>query len=73
MANGPKNGWKRLNRETGGKAETWRTAFGVQVVTAVVIAGVLDLSALMQAQATGVVIFWEHDLEPLAQFVAATG
>ncbi len=70
---GPKNGWKRLNRETGGKAEGWRTHFGTaQVITAVVIDGVFDLGCLVQAQNDqGVVIFWDNDLQPLSEFVQA--
>lgn len=68
---GPKNGWKRLNRETGGKAQTWRSHFGAgQVITAVVIDGVFDLGALVQAQdRQGVTIFWDDDLAPLAAFL----
>jgi hypothetical protein len=68
---GPKNGWKRINRETGGKAETWRSHFGTaQVISAVVIDGVFDLGCLMQAQnKQGVTIFWERDLTPLAKFL----
>lgn len=70
---GPKNGWKRLNRETGGKAEGWRTHFGTaQVITAVVLDGVFDLGCLVQAQEEqGVVLFWEGDLQPLREFVRA--
>lgn len=72
VSNGPKNGWKRVNREVGGKAEHWRQQFGSQVVTAVVLAGVLDLACVEAAQGNqGVVIFWEHDLTPLSAFVAA--
>jgi hypothetical protein len=71
VSNGPKNGWKRLNRETGGKSEAWRAVFGTQVVTGVVIAGVFDVAALAAAQTRGVSIFWEHDLQPLVEFVAA--
>jgi hypothetical protein len=69
---GPKNGWKRLNRETGGKAETWRSHFGqAQVVNAVVLDGVFDLGCLVQAQdRQGVTIFWERDLKTLAEFVS---
>ncbi|MBA2338521.1 MAG: XamI family restriction endonuclease [Acidimicrobiia bacterium] len=72
---GPKNGWKRMNRETGGKAETWRRHFGsAQVVTAVVIDGVFDLGCLVQAQdVQSVTIFWEHELAPLARFIAEAG
>jgi XamI restriction endonuclease len=72
VSNGPKNGWKRVNREVGGKAETWRQQFGTQIVTAVVLAGVYDLSCLETAQeAQNVCLFWEHDLAPLAEFVNA--
>jgi XamI restriction endonuclease len=69
---GPKNGWKRINRETGGKAEAWRTHFGAaQVITAVVMDGVFDLGCLRQAQnQQGVVLFWEHHLEELASFIS---
>ncbi|MGH8176520.1 MAG: XamI family restriction endonuclease [Steroidobacter sp.] len=69
---GPKNGWKRINRETGGKAETWRSQFGSQVITAVVIDGVFDLGCLIQAQQKqGVTIFWEHELGQLLSFLQA--
>jgi hypothetical protein len=73
ISNGPKNSWKRLNREVGGKAERWRGHFGGQVVTAAVLAGMYDLSCLLAAQADGVHVFWEQDLEPLKDFVASTG
>lgn len=71
ISNGPKNSWKRLNREIGGKAERWRGHFGGQVLTAAVIAGSYDLSCLRTAQADGVHVFWEHDLGPLQAFVAS--
>lgn len=67
-SNGPKNGWKRLLRETGGKADAWRREFGVQVVTVAVLAGVYDLSCLKRGQRRQVAVFWEHDLEPLVDF-----
>lgn len=71
---GPKNGWKRLNRETGGKAKAWREEFGARVVTGAVINGVFDLGCLAQAQDKyGVTIFWEHDLDELFRFIAACG
>ncbi|BCB85731.1 XamI family restriction endonuclease [Phytohabitans suffuscus] len=69
VSNGPKNGWKRVVREVGGKAEIWRQVFGKQVITAVVLAGVFDLSCLEQAQRGHVMILWEHDLTPLIEFV----
>jgi hypothetical protein len=71
VSNGPKNGWKRVNREAGGKAGTWKSYFGTQAVTGVVLSGVFDLSCLASAQKAGLTIFWEHDLSPLASFVNA--
>jgi hypothetical protein len=68
VSNGPKNGWKRLNREVRGKADGWTTHFGSQAVTGVVLAGVFDLSALKSARDAGVVIFWDHNLTPLLDF-----
>ncbi|UQX90311.1 XamI family restriction endonuclease [Jatrophihabitans telluris] len=71
VSNGPKNGWKRVNREVGGKAQTWRSAFGNQVLTAVVLDGVFDLASLKTARDGGVLVFWEYDLNPLKEFVVA--
>ena len=67
-SNGPKNGWKRVQREVAGKADAWARAFGTQVVTAAVLAGVYDLAVLSSAQERNVAIFWEHDLAPLIHF-----
>ncbi|GBD47071.1 XamI family restriction endonuclease [Methylopila sp. Yamaguchi] len=70
VSNGPKNSWKRLQREVGGKAETWRNAYGSQVVTGALLAGVYDLKCLSDAQNNqNVALFWQHDLKPLIQFV----
>ncbi|MFJ2368363.1 XamI family restriction endonuclease [Microbacterium sp. NPDC087665] len=72
VSNGPKNGWKRINREVGGKSTNWRQAFGSNLITGVVVAGVFDLSALTSARDQGVIIFWEHDLQPLVDFVVSS-
>jgi hypothetical protein len=72
VSNGPKNGWKRVNREVGGKSDAWRAHFGTQALTGVVLAGVFDLSCLTTAQDRGVIILWEHDLSPLREFVEST-
>ena len=70
VSNSAVNSVKRLVRETGGKARTWHDAFGQQVVTGAVLAGVYKLVNLRDAQENyGVAIFWEHDLTPLHQFV----
>ena len=70
VSNGPKNSWKRLQREVGGKADTWRREFGSQVVTGALLAGVFDLTCVKRAQEEqGVAIFWQHDLGPLISFL----
>ncbi|MFI6941946.1 XamI family restriction endonuclease [Streptomyces sp. NPDC050418] len=70
VSNGPKNSWKRLIRECGGKSETWRQHFGTQVMTVAVLAGSFDLSCLERAQnMDGLWVFWQHDLDPLMEFI----
>lgn len=70
VSNGPKNSWKRLQREVGGKADTWRREFGSRVVTGALLAGVFDLTCVRRSQEEqGVAIFWQHDLAPLLGFV----
>lgn len=71
VSNGPKNSWKRLQREVGGKADTWRREFGARVVTGALLAGVFDLTCVRRSQEEqGVAIFWQHDLAPLLKFAA---
>jgi len=69
VSNSALNSVKRLNRETVGKAENWRTLYGQQVITAAVLAGVFKVSSLIAAQEAGVFLFWEHDLHTLTEFV----
>lgn len=70
VSNGPKNSWKRLQREVGGKSDTWRREYGSRVITGALLAGVFDLTCVRRAQAEqNVAIFWQHDLEPLLTFV----
>lgn len=70
VSNGPKNSWKRLQREVGGKADTWRREYGSRVITGALLAGVFDLTCVRRAQQEQkVAIFWQHDLQPLLDFV----
>ncbi len=72
VSNGPKNSWKRLLREVGGKADKWRMSFGSHFITGAVIAGVYDLKCLERAQQEHqVTLFWQHDLTKLADSVAS--
>lgn len=75
VSNSAVNSYKRLNHECGNKASTWRSAFGDEAITAAVLSGVFSLQNLLDAQAARnpVVIFWEHDLTPLADFIEAAG
>jgi len=44
----------------------------MQIITGIVLAGVYDLSCLIAAQnSQNVVLFWEHDLTPLSEFLEA--
>lgn len=70
VSNGPKNSWKRLQREVGGKSDTWRREFGSRVITGALLAGVFDLACVRRSQEEqGVAIFWQHELAPLLAFV----
>jgi hypothetical protein len=72
VSNSAVNSVKRLNRETVGKAEGWRTNYGRQVITVAVLAGVFKVSNLVDAQQSGVQIVFDHDLAPLQTFLAET-
>lgn len=70
VSNSATNSVKRLIRETCGKATRWREAFGEQIITGAVLAGVFKDRNLLEAQNQyKVAIFWEHDLSPLLKFI----
>lgn len=73
VSNSEVNSVKRLNRETGGKHERWRSAFGSSLNTGAVLAGVFKLRNLQQGQADGILIFFDHDLESLGRLISAAG
>lgn len=68
-SNSAVNSVKRLNRETGGKAQEWIRRLGERAIPAAVLAGVFQLGSLKSAQEVGTTIFWERDLTPLADFI----
>lgn len=73
VSNSAVNSVKRLLRETGGKARTWREAYGQQVVPAAVLSGVFKLNDLLAAQESHrIALFWETDLSPLRVFLERT-
>src|SRR5262249_26691718 len=67
------NSIKRLIRETDGKRRAWRDEFGRQPYTGAVIAGVFSKVTLHTAQGENLLLFWEHELEALGEFVAQGG
>jgi hypothetical protein len=64
------NGYKRLNRETVSKRETWSNALGGQTYTVAVLGGVFRPTNVLAAQTRGVYCFWEHNLTALAAYLA---
>lgn len=70
VSNSTVNSIKRLIHEAGDKASNWRNEFGEQVIPAVVLSGVYGLKHLKEAQnEREMVIFWEHDMDRLVEFV----
>lgn len=59
------NSVKRLNRETGSKREKWHQAYGQSATTVAVLSGVYKLVNLGDAQASGIRLIFEHELDPL--------
>jgi hypothetical protein len=69
VSNSEVNSYKRLNHEVGNKAANWTRAFGQGVIPAAVLDGVFKLENLERAQAAGISIFWERNLQSLTEFV----
>jgi len=70
VSNSEINSHKRVIRDTVGVAPRWRAAFGTQAITALVLAGVVKLATLSDAQDNHhITIFWQHNLTALEDFV----
>lgn len=73
VSNSELNSIKRINNDAAVKAEVWRRDFGeLGIVPAAVLSGVFKLASLVEAQNRGLTLFWAHDLDELAKFLAAT-
>jgi XamI restriction endonuclease len=73
VSNSATNSVKRVNNDAAVKAEYWIKQFGAaQVVPAAALAGVFNVRNLEHAQASGLSLFWSHDLGKLGAFVEAT-
>ncbi|MFQ5783491.1 MAG: XamI family restriction endonuclease [Alphaproteobacteria bacterium] len=73
VSNSEVNSIKRVVKESSGKAVDWITDFGRKnVVPAAVIAGVFNVSTLLDAQEKGLAIFWGRDLPALTKWIRRT-
>jgi XamI restriction endonuclease len=72
-SNSEVNSYKRVNHEAAGKAAKWLRWFGDRAtVPAAVLSGVFKPSNLETAQRAGLVIFWSHRLQDLAEYIEST-
>lgn len=73
VSNSSTNSVKRLNNDAAAKAGTWIREFGTnQIVPTAVLAGVFNVGNLLQAQESGLTIFWAHNLTPMQEFIEST-
>jgi hypothetical protein len=73
VSNSATNSVKRINNDAAAKATEWHKLFGTnQVVPTAVISGVFKVGNLMQAQDSGLTLFWAHDLAQLGKFISST-
>jgi hypothetical protein len=67
------NSIKRLIRETVGKRRAWSEEFGKGVMTGALLAGNFAMTTLEAAQEADMLLFFEHELDALAEFVRHGG
>jgi hypothetical protein len=73
VSNSSINSVKRLNNDAAVKAVAWIRDFGtVQIVPVAVLSGVYKLHNLIDAQARGLYLAWDHDLESLGAWILST-
>lgn len=73
VSNSATNSIKRLNNDASVKARTWIAEFGTQgVVPTAVLSGVYKLGHLSSAQASGLTLFWAHNLHAMSEWIEET-
>jgi hypothetical protein len=73
VSNSGTNSIKRLNNDAAAKAEHWLKMFGTQqLIPSATLSGVFKLHNLVDAQKTGLTLFWAHDLGTLTNWIEAT-
>jgi len=69
-SNSETNSIKRLNNDAAAKAAVWVQQYGTRTVVPIaVLSGVYKLSALMDAQSTGLYLIWGHRLGDLTEWL----
>jgi hypothetical protein len=70
VSNSSTNSVKRLNNDAAAKAQAWIHQFGtLGVVPVAVLSGVYKLGNLVDAQNSGLTLFWAHDLDQLLDWI----
>lgn len=72
VSNSGVNSVKRLNREAVPKGKHWKSELEGDVAAASVLDGVFKLKNLKDAQDEGIMLFWEHSLEEMKEWVLST-
>ncbi len=73
VSNSSTNSVKRLNNDAAAKASAWIEEFGSgATVPSAVLSGIFKTHNLEQAQDQHLIIFWAHNLDPLASFIRST-
>ena len=73
VSNSVVNSYKRVNHDTVAKVTGWLSQFGTYgVVPAAVLSGVFKVQNLIDAQDSGLALFWSHDLGQLQDFIRLT-
>jgi hypothetical protein len=73
VSNSSTNSVKRLNNDAAAKAQAWISQFGtLGVVPVAVLTGVYKLGNLVDAQNSGLTLYWAHDLDQLLAWIKST-
>jgi len=72
VSNSGVNSVKRLNREAVPKGKHWKNELEGDVVAASVLDGVFKLKNLKDAQDEGIMLFWEHSLGEMKDWILST-
>ncbi|OAB59055.1 hypothetical protein AY599_08030 [Leptolyngbya valderiana BDU 20041] len=61
--------FKRI-KECRDKAQEWKNSFGENFVFGAVLAGFIPISEVESLISSGHIVFWEHGLEEISQFLS---